>query len=140
MQNIPTVNDGIVQGCSRRIIFENVSISNCTILFYSRKRMSLSLLCIYCTANGGDANLGSYRHQNHRKHHHVLQNVQQGIGRRPREHFDVAALNVPGSESSRKDSLMTGGSDTGARGATIEASKHGAITVDLSTPILGMDR
>ena len=83
--------------------------------------------------------MGSYRHQKQRKHHHPLQNVEQGIGRRPREHFDVAALNVPSSELSRKDSLITGGSDTGARGASIGASKHGAITVDLSTPILGMD-
>ena len=61
------------------------------------------------------------------------------MGRRPREHFDVAALNIPGSDLTSVDSTKSVNGNVGVHGKSSKTKMNGAVAVDLSTPVLGTD-
>ena len=61
------------------------------------------------------------------------------MGRRPREHFDVAALNILGSDSTNVDSTKSVNGNVGVHGKSSKTKMNGAVAVDLSTPVLGTD-
>ena len=136
MQNAPMMNGGIAQGYTHTMFRCPISFVPITASLIFEKPLHLSVYI--CTVSDSDLDLGTYRHKKHRKHHHSLQDVPR-VEKRPREHFDVAALNIPNHDSSKKDSTRIVGSNIGVHSNGIETRKKGAITVDLSTPVLGME-